>query len=222
MTASVAKAVLKGHKSAIVSLFDVEKSGTSILSSSYDGTVRLWDTRSKYASVRLIRVPGDEQSAGFAKQSDGSVVVVANGSRLMGFDLRADRGIIVSQPVTTFNTVSADDDINDFDVSGNTIAAPSDDGLVHLISLGTFTEHNCVSAHENIGAVARFLPSENLFVSGGYDCKVSVSKREAGNKLSGAYRSFSIESLLPEDDEEEGPSSSSINPPFVTSMEVSP
>ena len=217
MTASVSKVALSGHKSGIISLFEIDK-GNVLHSSSDDGTVRVWDTRCKNTSVRLIRIPGSEGNVGFVKRNE-SLAVVSRGNKLFGYDLRSDSSIIVGKPLFSFDSTPVDEDINDFDLSSETIAVPTDDGSVKLISTKSFTEAaQSVTSHENIAAVARLLPSGDRIVSGGYDCKVSVSKLE--KNVLREEKNFVLASLLPPDEDEEETGSQSINPPFVTSMEV--
>ena len=215
VTATVSKLSLKGHKGPVVSLVEFDKAST-VLSSSEDRTVRLWDIREKNSCVRLIRIPPTSGSAGFAK-SAGQLVVVSSGNRIFGYDLRADSRVILGESRFESTLSNIEEDINDFDLSDKTIAAPTDEGFVRLIALETFSETGRVAAHENIASVARFLPSGVQIASGGYDCKVAVSKVD-GDSLR-TDKGFLVSSLIPEEDDYE--EVHSINPPFVTSMQVS-
>ena len=189
------------------------------MSASEDGTVRLWDIRQKLSAVRLLKIPGVGE-VGFCKSSS-DLVTVSCGNHLFGYDLRSSESIIVSAPSFSVR-IPEEDDIDDFSFSssGDLIAVPSDAGEVHLISSKTFTVQSSVSVHDNIASVARFLPCGDQIVSGGYDCKIATCR--FGSTSLRADKSFPVASLIPLDEDSETVSGQSINPPFVTSMEVSP
>ena len=211
--------ILRGHKNDVTSLCTHPGTG-SIISASEDGTVRVWDCREKMSSVRLLRVPeGDD--VGFCKSS-GDLVTVSSGSKLFGYDLRGTNTVIVSDPAFTLDLKSGDD-VGDysFSLDGKLIAVPTDAGEIHLVSSDSLSINSTVSPHSNIASVARFLPCGNQVASGGYDCKVSTAKFTDVSSFR-LDKSFPIVSLIPLDEDSQCSPGQSINPPFVTSMEVSP
>lgn len=213
MAATVGTRKLVGHKECIESVFS--SATGSLFSSSADGTVRMWDFRSRNSSIRMMRVPNGLDNVGFCREHD-SLVCVSSGSNLYGYDLRFSSSIIVSEPNFSYNRADEDDEINDFSFSddGSLLVVPSDSGQISVIATGSFTETASVAAHENIAAVGRFVPSGRQLVSGGYDCKLVGLK---GNlEIS---RKISISSLIPvEEDETPG---QVVNPAFAVCIDTS-
>lgn len=187
-----------------------------MISASDDYTARFWDLREKFSATRLLRLP-DGSDTGVIRCID-EFVIASNGNQLVGFDLRKSNGVIISEYCSYYATPDGED-INDFAVSQSAMLLPSDSGYIRRVSTGTFTEECSTDAHSNISSACRFLPSGNQFVSGGYDCKIASGRVSASSFDS--VRSFGVRSLIPTDEDSEPPGQS-INPPFVTSLEVSP
>jgi WD40 repeat protein len=220
MTGSVTRVVLTGHKNSVVSVSYDSESG-SLLSSSDDGSVRLWDIRTKNASVRLYRIPHNDGDVGTCRKI-GKLVTVCRGDSLFGFDMRSTESVIVATPSWTYKCSNSDDDINDYGVSpcGSSLAIPTDNGDIEVLSLSTFQrEHTFANAHSNIASVARYLPNRNNIVSAGYDCYINNYKVE--DTICKMDKKVAVGSLIPLGEEETGSSNQSVNPPFGACLEVS-
>jgi WD40 repeat protein len=214
---SVSRRHLRGHKDAIVSL-DSPDDSDILLSGSEDGTLRLWDLRTKLTSIRLIRTSniGD---MGYCRLRD-NLVSASVGSKLFGFDLRQCESIIVTNPTLCF-PASGDDDINDYHADGDFFLLPTDSGHIRKVNKATFKEEHSSDLHSNIASVCRLLPCGDQLVSGGYDCRLATARLGLSGLEAG--KDFSVSSLIPIDEDEDGyHSGQTINPPFVTGLEVSP
>jgi WD40 repeat protein len=214
---SVVKHILRGHKDSVISLFNTP--GTDVvLSSSDDHTVRLWDTRLKYSAQRLFKV-NSESDIGFVRATENILTVSCGGSTL-GFDLRKVGTIIAGKEDTIYSTPDGED-INDFCISNGSLFLPSDSGHIRQVSLDSFCERTSLQAHGSIAGVCRVLPCGDQLISGGYDCRISTSR--FSREQIDAGKGFDMSSVIPiDEDSEAGPSNESINPPFVTCIEISP
>lgn len=211
------RSILRGHKDAVIC---ISRSGNSsiLASSSDDRTARVWDIRTKMSAIRLVKLPESSGDIGTCRVSEHSVWV-SSGSSLFSFDLRASKSIVLTQPSATYSSADQDDYINDFDIMGRSIAIPTDSGKIRLISTTDMRETSAVQSHSNIAAACRFLPSGSNMVSGGYDCNVATMKLDSAGAL--VERTFPIASLIPIDQDEQNNPSQSVNPPFVTCIDVS-
>ena len=211
------RSILRGHKDAVIC---ISQSGDSLIlaSSSDDGTARVWDIRTKMSAVRLLKLPESSGDIGTCRVTEHSVYV-SSGSSLFSFDLRASNSVVLSQARATYCCADQSDDLNDFDINGCTIAVPTDSGKIRLISTKDLRETSIVQSHSNIVAACRFLPSGSNIVSGGYDCNVATMKLDScGARVE---RTFPIASLIPVDEDQQSKPSQSVNPPFVTCIDVS-
>ena len=210
---SVTRKFLKGHKDAVISLCNSDDRNV-LFSASDDWTARMWDVREKHTATRLFKIDG-EGDVGFVHVSS-DLLTVSRGSGLVGFDLRQSNSIIVSTPSFVYRGIE-EEDINDFDIGSESILIPTDSGTVREIDRRSFVEKSTSHTHGNIASVCRFLPSGDQFVSGGYDCRVCTGK------LCGETKEYPVRSLIPIDEDEESSSrAQTVNPPFVTGLEVSP
>jgi WD40 repeat protein len=219
MTGSVRSTILNGHKDCVISIAHDPVSGL-LLSASEDHTARLWDIRAKHSAVRLFRIPNTDRDVGTCLKI-GNLVTVSRGNAIYGFDTRLTNSVIVGGPSWTFTCTNRDDDINDYGVSpdGSTLAVPTDNGDIEILSLSSFERETKVSnAHTNIASVARYLPNKNNLVSGGYDCYINNYKIDGSQEYKLDKR-ISVSSLIPtcEDDS----STQQINPPFGACIEIS-
>lgn len=217
--------VLKGHKSAVVGLC-VASAGDAALSSSEDGTLRLWDLRTRRGVRAIIAVPPESSgsakddpcgalgSCAFVNPSEPyAAVLVASGSALLAYDLRGSNQVVCKGPPSA--KASASDDINDFAVSpdGSIVAAPCDEGTIELFSTMDLKPLRTLKGgHQNICGVARFRADGNELLSGGFDQQVLLWDPSSG-KLRSKYE---VRELLPADDPEgESNPNQLVNPPFV-------
>ena len=214
---SVTRKFLKGHKDCVLSLESQPESNV-LLSSSDDGTVRMWDLREKFTSIRLFRIP-NRGDIGLTRRS-GDLLAVSSGSSLFGFDLRASESVIVSKPSFHYYA-GEDEDINDYCMSDSYFLLPTDSGAVKQVDRSTFTERGSVQSHSNIASICRILPCGDQFVSGSYDCRIATGKISSTGLE--RLKDFGVDSLIPlSEDDETTTSSQTVNPPFVTGLEVSP
>jgi WD40 repeat protein len=214
---SVTRKFLKGHKDSIVSLESNTESGL-LISSCEDGSVRLWDLREKFTSTRMLRLPCTDD-VGYCHLSD-DILSVSSGSSLFGFDLRATASIIVTSPSFRFEA-GEDEDINDYCITDESYFLPTDSGSVKQVSRSTFTEQANTQSHSNIASVCRLLPCGDQIVSGSYDCRIATAKIHASGLE--RQKDFPVGSLIPvAEDDDTSASCQTVNPPFVTGLEISP
>jgi WD40 repeat protein len=212
---SLTRRPLRGHVDGVVSLCTTDEHSV-IVSASDDYTARLWDLRERFAATRLIKLPSsrDPSSVQYINRS----VIVSSGNQLLEFDLRKSNGVIVSEHCSLFAAPDGED-INDFSLTRSAVLLPDDSGCLRRVSMTTFQEECSAQVHSNIASVCRFLPSGNQFISGGYDCKFAIGR--VSENLIDAVKTFAIQSLIPMDEDSQQPGQT-INPPFVTSLEISP
>lgn len=202
----------------------VAASGDTALSSSEDGTLRVWDLRSR-RGVRAIVPPqpagsaapcGTFGSCAFGNPADPfTSVLVASGPELFAFDLRGSA--IVSRAPPTLSAQLADD-INDFAVSpdGGLVAVPCDDGSVELLSLSDLQRQRTLrGGHQNICSAARYRASGGELVTGGFDQRLLLWD-PANGKLRAKH---DARELFPAEESDEQPNPNQlVNPPFVLGL----
>jgi len=163
---------LRGHRGPVGGIC-VDGAGQTALSSSEDGTLRIWDLRT-HRSVRAITVPSSDVALGVCAFRDRGkpldVVIAAADKTLLAFDLRGSDRVIYSGSPAARGVAS--DDVGDFDVSedGSMVACPTDAGTVELLSSDDLTLLKTLSGgHDNVASVARFRKGRSELVSGGFD-----------------------------------------------------
>ena len=216
MSRQVLTTKLRGHSGSVVSV-DMVIGGDVLVSSASDNSVRLWDIRVKNNAIRLLKVPISSGDIGICRLR-GNLASVSSGNHLFGFDLRLSDSVIVCDPAFTYCCIDSDEEINDYSVtsSGDMFAIPTDSGAIRLVSCSTFRELSSSVPHSNIAAVSRFLPSGAGILSGGYDCRVSSLKFSSADGCLTPDKLFPVAPLIGIEESQ----TQSINPPFVTSMEL--
>lgn len=223
---------LRGHRADVVGLCP-DATGDAALSSSEDGFVRLWDTRC-HRAVRAVHAqegssngpPSQASDAGGALGScafldptqPGGPVLVAAGSSLLLYDLRASDQVIVRAAPDA--SARAGDDINDFAVSpdGRLVAVPSDLGDVTIVSAADLTpQRTLAGGHTNIAGSARFRGGGAELFTGGFDQVLAFWDPHKG-KLK---QRCEVQQLLPEEEPSEG-RAQVCNPAFVMGLAVGP
>jgi WD40 repeat protein len=207
---------LRGHKGPIVSVQPCVENAL-LVSSSDDGSVRLWDLREKHTALKLFKVPDSTGEMGFCRIKE-KLLVVSSGATLFGYDIRSTPSVIVTTPSLSHSLCDSDNEINDFCIGHDSIAIPLDSGDVSKIDITSFQLKDSQSIHSNISAVVRYLPTGRNLVSGGYDCNLSTMKSDPSLRLD---QRVAASSLMITQQGDENPSQS-INPPFVVSIEVGP
>lgn len=220
---------LVGHKAPVGSL-SVAADGVTALSSSEDGTIRLWDLRT-HRSVRAVRVAealgerlGVESALGCCAFVDPGeptwALVAAAGPRLLIFDLRASTQVIVAGPAAA--SASLIDDINDFAVTVGLLAAPLDTGEIALLSLPELRLVRMLGAggsgHGNIVGCCRFRAGGSELFTGGFDKQLAFWDPRNG-KL---RQKLDASDLLPPEEPGGDAAAPTLNPPFVLSLAVGP
>jgi WD40 repeat protein len=182
--------------------------------------MRLWDVREKHSSTRMFKIPNTGGDIGFCSSKE-DLVTVSSGNTLYGFDTRYTTSVIVTEPHLTFSVPGEDNEINDygFGYSNGLIAVPADSGAIQLIHQSDFSPSGppMPMAHSNIASTARFLPNDKNLITGGYDCNACTWKVDSGELRPDKH--ISISSLLPAEDPESS-KTQTINPPFVTSLNI--
>eukprot|EP00448_Togula_jolla_P033204 CAMPEP_0170627960 /NCGR_PEP_ID=MMETSP0224-20130122/32356_1 /TAXON_ID=285029 /ORGANISM="Togula jolla, Strain CCCM 725" /LENGTH=344 /DNA_ID=CAMNT_0010955207 /DNA_START=1 /DNA_END=1032 /DNA_ORIENTATION=- len=221
---------LHGHRAGVVGVCTA-RSGDLVLSSSEDGTLRLWDLRG-HRSVRAVLVgknlePGAGEVAGelghcaFRDEQDpGGVVYVASSSELLAFDLRGSDRVLMSGPPTVRAT--ACDDINDFAVSpdGRTVALPTDAGDVELLATADLKpERTLKGGHQNIVGAVRFRNGGKELFSAGFDEKLILWDPSNGKLRT---RLAAQQLIQAEEATEAEQANQMFNPPFILSLSVGP
>ena len=206
---------LQGHQDASIGL-DSYSSSSSLLSSSEDGTARIWDLRTLKAA-RLIKVPGGKDNGvGLCRFTPSGGVILSSSNQLMKFDLRGSDSILISKPA---ELVLLDDEINSFDICKSTgrILVPTDSGSLTVLDeslniINSSAEHR---NHSSICNVARWMPDGRSAISGGHDYSISQWYEKDGKSLAGK-KSTNV-NLFSEPD---GDGPMVANPPFVNTLEL--
>ena len=208
------RSLLSGHKAPVVSI-ETSNEDSLLVSSSEDGSARFWDIREKHTSVKLFKLPQTDGEIGLCRRKD-NLVAVSSGNCLFGYDLRVSTSIIVSTVALSYSSSDLDDEINDFCIGAESVIIPLDSGNVSTLSLSSFQQISSTRCHSNIASVVRCLPTGRNLVSGGYDCNLSTVKTEPILKLDQQIPVSSLMIPMEECDD----TSQSINPPFVTGLEL--
>ena len=191
---------LTNHKDSVVGL-DVSLKG--LLSSSEDGTVRLWDLRN-FKQQQIIKVPGNQ--TGHCRFLNEHQVLVAVANELCLYDLRAKIVITDFLARRVFP-----DDLNDFDLQHGRIAVPADDGQVTLLAAVDLSLiAQSAKSHASLCYVARFL--NQSLVTGGHDYLLM----EWSDPQLQQRKKTSVTNFLPESADQQ----STLNPPFVQCLET--
>jgi WD40 repeat protein len=139
--------LLTGHSAPITHIIPYENN--SLLSSSEDGSIRLWDLRQNNTSAgvtiqafRPTTTSGSISCLQTIEKGPQALIIAAIHNGLVSFDLRntqhRQQQILVTIPYRTSITNLAQDEISDLHVNGNLLTFCSDAGEVSLMNCDDF------------------------------------------------------------------------------------
>lgn len=169
--------MLQGHRGAVTALHE-SLEDRLLATGSEDGSVRLWDLRTR-RSVRRLAFDGTGTGEGvncIGKRSGDWLV--ASGSSLFSFDIRTDARVLVNEPTQCLLTSA--DEINDVDCSpdGLGVVCGNDEGEVLCLWSGAAAKRS--NRHSaRVVTSTRFVSSTHV-LSGGLDNRIVVSNVRSG------------------------------------------
>jgi RNA polymerase sigma factor (sigma-70 family) len=178
VASSKVRTVLAGHTDGISSLaFSAD--GTTIVSGSYDQTVRLWQAAT---GKHLASLKAPEAIHGVAISPDGRVVAAATGSRYASNDERTPRppGLVILWDVATWReqaTLPAHEGSARtvaFSPDGKILASGGQDGLIKLWDAQTSKVRAILQGHQGYVYSVAFAPDGKTLASSGLDSTVRL------------------------------------------------
>ena len=198
---------LIGHRGPVNDVI-VSESGNLVATSSDDGTVRLWDSRTQKAiKCYTSFFTGAPVYLKFSPGSDDGCLYASDDSSVFELDLRAS-GVLVREPRGIFSFGASG--INCISLSSDYIAVGSDDGDILLTRIIASEDLIRLSGiHTNlVGSLALFQDDDASWklISGGFDA--ILAKWDVAGSVSEGTINFS----------EFSPGGT--NPPFVHSLSI--
>ena len=155
------RALLRGHEGS-VNAVAFRPDGDTIGSASFDGTVRLWDTKGNLIGQSFYRHEGSVNAVAF--RPDGQTIV--SGSFDGSVQLWDMQGNLIAGPFKGHeNPVTA----VAFNPDGDTIVSGSDDGSVRLWDTKGKPVGDPFKGHEGSVTAVAFSPDGQTIVSGSFD-----------------------------------------------------
>ncbi len=183
--------ILRGHSNYVYDA-TFSKDGTRIASAAWDGTIRLWDTKTQQCTN--VFAPSSVEPIGFRSvqfSPDGNFLVasgIAGGSgEVFLWDLQSNK---LSQQWSCL--ADTEDFRAAFDSSGEMVLAGSTDGTVRSFDVATGSQNNAFAGHvageyrsrysETCSEVVSHPDSQRWF-SAGYDGNVLIWEKQSGRQL---------------------------------------
>ncbi|MEM7441881.1 MAG: TIR domain-containing protein, partial [Pseudomonadota bacterium] len=166
--------VLDGHDS-FVTTADFSTDGTRILTTSFDGSARLWDTES--GSV-IASLGGPELAVAHAEFlpdsgqimavfEDGTVQTLGPGGEEIAAEL----------------AIPEDNGFMAFDPNGTSVATAARDGSVHLWDMATGSENEALAGHDSTVTFAAFSADGSMIVTTSKDATARVWDTQTGDQI---------------------------------------